>query len=173
MMEQADMGHGHSDAIFITGLNDIVITDGTAALSDKGYAAFMGSFDIITKGEEGIGTKRYIDGGAEPGLFFFAGEYGRFFCEYAFPVIRTQKIHALIGDIDINSVISIRAADICFEGQSQDLRALAQIPDIGFVTGKARAMDTGLLSGTDADGLAVFGIADGIRLGVFQCNEGD
>ena len=34
-------------------------------------------------------------------------------------------------------------------------------------------MDSGLLSGPDSDGLAVFHIAYGIGLGVFQRNEGD
>ena len=34
-------------------------------------------------------------------------------------------------------------------------------------------MDAGLLTGTDTDGHAVFYVADGIGLGVFQGDEGD
>ena len=50
---------------------------------------------------------------------------------------------------------------------------LAQIPGIGLVAGKARAMDTALLAGADADGLAILHIADGVRLRVFERDEGD
>ena len=35
----------------------------------------------------------------------------------------------------------------------------AEMPDVGFVTGKACAVDSGLLTCTDADSLTVNGIA--------------
>ena len=50
---------------------------------------------------------------------------------------------------------------------------LAQPPDVGLVAGKTGAMNTALLSGTDADGLTVLDIAHGIALGVFQGDQTD
>ena len=50
---------------------------------------------------------------------------------------------------------------------------LAQPPYIGFVASQTGAMDTALLTGTDADGLTVLHVADGVRLCVFQRDEGD
>ena len=46
-------------------------------------------------------------------------------------------------------------------------------PYIGLIASQARAVDAGLLTGTDTDGHAVFYVADGIGLGVFQGDEGD
>ena len=50
---------------------------------------------------------------------------------------------------------------------------LAQIPDVRFVAGKARAVNARLLARANADGLPARGVADGVGLGVFQRNQGD
>ena len=46
------------------------------------------------------------------------------------------------------------------------------MPGVGLAAGKARAVDTRLLPRTDADGLSVHRVAHGVRLGVFQRDEG-
>ena len=50
---------------------------------------------------------------------------------------------------------------------------LAQIPDIGLVASKTRAVDTALLARADADGLSVLRVADGVRLRVFESDQRD
>ena len=50
---------------------------------------------------------------------------------------------------------------------------LAQPPDVGFRTCQTGAVNAALLAGADADGLTVFHIANGVRLRVFEGNEGD
>ena len=45
------------------------------------------------------------------------------------------------------------------------------MPNIRFVAGKTGAVDSRLLTCADADGLAVFRIADGVRLCVFEGNQ--
>ena len=57
--------------------------------------------------------------------------------------------------------------------QVQDFRVLTEPSDIGLIAGQTGAVDARLLPGTDADGHAVFYVADGVGLGVFQGNEGD
>ena len=54
VMEQADVGHRHCDAVFVAGLDDVVVTDGAAALRDVGDAALMRALDVVAEREEGI-----------------------------------------------------------------------------------------------------------------------
>ena len=50
---------------------------------------------------------------------------------------------------------------------------LTQPPDVSFVACQACTVDAALLSGTNADGLTVLDVANGVGLGVFQGNQGD
>ena len=54
VMEQPDSGEAHHDAVFIAGLDDIVVTDGSARLCDVADAAAVSTLYIVTKGEECI-----------------------------------------------------------------------------------------------------------------------
>ncbi len=54
MMEKAKTRKAHYDAVLVAGLDNIVISDGAAGLSDELYAALMGSLNIVTKGEESV-----------------------------------------------------------------------------------------------------------------------
>ena len=58
-MEQSDAVADHCNAVLIAGFNDIVISDGTARLSDIAYTALVGAFDIVTEREECIRAERY------------------------------------------------------------------------------------------------------------------
>ena len=86
-MEQADVGHRHSHVVFVTGLDDIVVADGTASLGDVGDTAFVGALDVVAEGEEGVRAKGDASLGSQPGLFFLRGEYGWFFGEDPLPVV--------------------------------------------------------------------------------------
>ena len=59
-MEQADAGEGHYHVIFITGCDDILITDGTARLCDILNAALVRTLNVVAEGEEGVGTKGHV-----------------------------------------------------------------------------------------------------------------
>jgi len=54
VMEQADAGHRHCDAVFVAGLDDVVVADGAAALCDVGDAALMRALDVVAEREEGV-----------------------------------------------------------------------------------------------------------------------
>ena len=54
VMEQADVGHRHCDAVFVAGLDDVVVADGAAALRDVGDAALMRALDVVAEREEGV-----------------------------------------------------------------------------------------------------------------------
>lgn len=52
VMEQADSCERHNHTVFVTGVNDIVITNGTARLCHVFDTALVRSLDIVTKREE-------------------------------------------------------------------------------------------------------------------------
>ena len=55
-MEQTDTGHGHGDPILVAGIDDVLVTDAAAGLGHVFHAAAMGPFDVVPKGEEGVGA---------------------------------------------------------------------------------------------------------------------
>ena len=57
VMEETDVRHRHEYAVLVRCLNDIVIANRSAALGDVGNAALMCAFDVVTEGEESIGTE--------------------------------------------------------------------------------------------------------------------
>ncbi len=58
VVEQAQTGKRHGDAVFVTGLDDIVVADGAARLRNVGHTGLMGTFNVVTEREECVGTQR-------------------------------------------------------------------------------------------------------------------
>ena len=56
MMEQPDSCKYHSHAISVAGIDNRIVTNGTAGLNDIFYAASTRAVDVIKEGEEGIGA---------------------------------------------------------------------------------------------------------------------
>ena len=131
----------------------------------------MSTFNVITKREECVGAKSYAVQFFQPSFLFFAGKRFRFFSEEVFPNAICQNIFVVIGNVNIDGVVAVRTADICFERQCQNFRILTQPPNVCFVTSKTSAVYARLLTCTDTDCLTVFNIANGVRLGVFQSNQ--
>lgn len=77
MMEETDTGEAHHHAVSVAGIDDAVIPDRTAGLGNVGHAAAMSSFDVVTEGEEAIGSQGYARDTVEVGSFFlFAQRLG-------------------------------------------------------------------------------------------------
>ena len=53
-MEEADVGHCHSNTVFVAGRDDVVVADRAAALRDVGDAALMGTLHVVAEREERI-----------------------------------------------------------------------------------------------------------------------
>ena len=54
MVEKAEAGEAHGDAILISGCDNVVIPDGAAGLDDIGDAGAAGPLHVIPEGEEGV-----------------------------------------------------------------------------------------------------------------------
>ena len=173
MVEKSDVGKCHGNVVLVSSLDNIVIADGTAGLGDEGNTALFGTLYIVTEWEESIGAESYAGNGLEVFLLFLAGKRLRLLSEDTLPVICLQKVLPLLRNVNINGVVAVRAAYIILEWQSQHFRMLAQMPYISLVASQTGAVHTGLLTGTDADGLSVLGVAYGVGLSVFQGDEGN
>ena len=84
-----------------------------------------------------------------------------------------QHVHIIVGNVYVDGVVPVGPADILSKRQIQHFWVLPQIPDVRLVACQSGAVNTGLLSGADADGLSVLGIADRVGLGVFQGDQGN
>ena len=78
-----------------------------------------------------------------------------------------QDIHIFVAHVNINGVIPVSTADLIFELKTHNLRRLTQPPVICFLSCQTGTVDSGLLSGSDTDGLSVFYVADRVGLGIF------
>ena len=142
VMEEADVGHRHSDAVLVAGGDDIVVADRAAALRDVGDAALMGTLHVVAEREERVRAERDARDRAEVGAFLLACKGRGLFRKEPLPVRREQGVVVLVArDIDIDRVVAVGAAHIVTERECEHLRALAQLPDIRLVSRQTRAVD--------------------------------
>ena len=77
----------------------------------------------------------------------------------------------IVRDVHVDGVVAVCSADVLFKWQVEHLLMLTQIPDVCLIACQSGAVDSGLLTCADTDGLTVFDVADRVGLGVFQCNQ--
>ena len=58
-MEESNAGEAHDHIVCVTGGNDVVVADGAAGLCNIFHAGFIGTFNVVAEGEEGVAAKRY------------------------------------------------------------------------------------------------------------------
>ena len=51
-MEQPQAAEGHGDAVLVAGVDDLLVTDGTAGLHDGGHAGAAGTLDVVAEGKK-------------------------------------------------------------------------------------------------------------------------
>ena len=56
MVEQSDTGERHSHIVLVAGLNNVVVSDRTAGLSNILNAGTLCSLDIVAEREERVGA---------------------------------------------------------------------------------------------------------------------
>ena len=108
-MEQPQAAEGHGDAVLVTGINDLLVTDGTAGLHDGGHAGATGTLDVVAKGEEGVGAQAHAGDLAQVFLLFLGGQRGGLLGEGLGPDIVADDILRGIADVNINSVVGMWA----------------------------------------------------------------
>ena len=109
-----------------------------------------------------------------PCLLLFNGELRRNLVKVGGVEIPFQA--ALLGDLSsdkqVDSVALVGALGSLLPLELEDLGVLPRPPVVGLVTGKAGAVDTRLLAGTESDDLAVLCVADGVGLRILERDGG-
>ena len=172
-MEQANARESHGDVVLVAGFDDMVVAHRSAGLGHEGHTALVGTFDVVAEGEESVRAERDAPIEGNPFLFLFTGEHFGLFGEELLPLAVGQDVHVVVRDVNVDGVVAVGAADLFHPRQVHHLGVLAEPPDVGLVACETGAVDAALLTGADADGLAVLDVADGVALGVFECDEGD
>ena len=174
MVEQPDASECHGDAVLVAGHDDVVVADAAAGLCDELDAALVGPLDVVAEGEEGVGAEADAAHLLFPQLLLLAAEGLGALGEEELPLSVAQHVVVLVvREEDVDGVVAVGAAYAGLEGQAEHAGVLTEPPLVGFLSGEARAVDAALLSGTDADGLSVGGVADAVRLGILQGDECD
>ena len=168
MMEQTGAREDHEHTVLIASFDNVIVPDASTGLNHVVHTGLSRPFDVVAKGEEGIGADCKTGLRCNPGFLFFQSQGLGASLENALPDAVAKDIFILVGDVDIDGVVAIGAADPVNEVQAKHFRMLSQQPVVGFVACQSGAVDTALLTGTYADGLAVFHITDGVGLGIFQ-----
>ena len=125
MMEQTHAGKRHGNAVFVAGFDNVVVPDGAARLGNEFHAAAVRALDVIPKGEERIRAEGNAGHLVEPGALFLPGKRLRLHGEKLLPDTVSQHIHVIVGNINVNRVIAVRAADVFHKGKREHLRVLA------------------------------------------------
>ena len=173
MVEQTHAGEAHSNAVLVAAFDYVVITNGSAGFCDVGNAGSARTFDVVAEGEECVGSQSHAGDAVKVSLLFFLGQFFRTGGEVILPYIVAQNVFALIGDVNIDDIVTVGSAESGQEGESQYLGMTAEVPDVSLVAGQSGAVDSGLLTCAYTDRLTVNGEAYGIGLGVLEGDEGN
>ena len=73
MVEQTQAAKCHDNAVFVAGVNHLLVADGTSGLDNGGHTTAVGAFDVISKGKKGVAAQAYTCNLAKPFLFLSFG----------------------------------------------------------------------------------------------------
>ena len=171
MMEQANACECHCHAESVAGFNYIIITNGAAGLCHVGHTGAVRALDVVAKREERVAAQRNACLLIQPRALFFLRQRFGALGEEALPAAVRQHLVRLVGDEHVNCVVAVGTGDFLHERQCQHTRMLPQQPVIRLLPCQTRAVNAALLPRADANRLTVLGVADGIRLRVFEHNQ--
>ena len=96
VVEEAHVGEGHGDVVFVTSLNDIVVTDRATGLCNLSHATLVRTLDVVAEGEESIRAETYVRVLGNPLFLLRAEERLRLLREPLLPGSIAQHILILL-----------------------------------------------------------------------------
>ena len=166
VVEQTDARKCHHHVILVSALDHKVITNGSAGLSNILNAALMRSLDVVGEGEECVASAGHALHLVKPCSLFLAGKYCGLYLKGLLPNAVRKNVLVLISHVYVDRIIAVCAAKAVHELQAHYLGRLTKEPVVSLLSCKSGAVDPGLLTRADADGLAILYVAYGIGLGL-------
>ena len=131
----------------------------------------MGTLDVVAEGEECVRTQAHSRVTGYPFLLFLQSEHFRLLRKELLPYAVGKHVVVVFRNVNVNGIVTVGTTNSLHKRQGHHLRMLTEPPDVGLLTGKTGAVNAALLSGTNADGLAVLDIAYRVRLCILQGNQ--
>ena len=171
MVEQAQAAKCHGNAVFVAGVNHLLVADGTAGLDNGGHAAAVRALNVVAEGEKRVAAQANAGDLAQPFFLLSLGQRFGLTGKGFSPNIVADHVFRRIADVNINGVVAVGFGNIVAERQIQHLGHMAQLPVVGLLAGQTGAVDAALLARAHADDLAVLHVAHAVGLRVFQGNQ--
>ena len=126
MVEQTHAGEGHDDAVLVALLDDQIVTDGAAGLSDVLDTGSNTALNGVSEGEESVAAQCHSIPGIQPCPLFFCGQRLGTDGEVVLPDTLSADILFVAVDVAVDDLVTAGAAQIGAEGQVQRLGMSAQ-----------------------------------------------
>ena len=125
MVEKSYASECHGNAILVAGVDNMVIAHAASGLCYVFNSTLMSTLDIVAKGEESVAAKGNARVLGYPLLLLFASEHLGLLLEELLPCAFAQYVIMVVGDIHVDGVVAIGAADVVNKRQRHYLRMLA------------------------------------------------
>ena len=155
MMEQPHSCECHCDAEIVAALDDQVVPDRAARLSDVADAACCRSLNVVEEREESIGSAAYACQCVEVSSLLFSSESLRLLCEVLLPYAVSAAVLFILVDVCVDDIVPVRTSEVRSERQVQDLVVLAEEPCVSLAACEPCAVNSRLLACAYADSLSV------------------
>ena len=168
MVEKSHASKRHNHAVVVARLYNSVVAYRAAGFRNVRNAGFLCSVNVVAEREESVASYRNAGYGGEVCFLFFRCERFGTAGEDSLPSSVCENVVAVIGDVYVDSVVSVGATYAVKEWERENFRMLAEMPDVRFVSRKTCAVYSRLLTCADADCLSVYCVANGVGLRIFE-----
>ena len=122
----------------------------------------MSALNVVAEREERVAAERNAVAGGEERLCLFIGERSGLNLEIFLPDAFCADILFIFIDVTVNNIVSVGALDIVSERQVENFLVLTEEPGVRLCAGESCAVNSRLLTCSDADCLTVNSIANGV-----------
>lgn len=169
------------DGVGLVGsLDDLVVHNTPSGGGKVSDSTPGGPPDVVGEGEEGVTGERDLAGNAlEPALLLLGGERRRCLAlsEESLPLLALTSSGLCLPDLardeDVRTVGAVGTLDSLAPVEGEDARVVSKPPGVGLGSGETRAVDAGLLPGSESNRSSAVGEADRVGLGVLEREGGD
>lgn len=171
MVEETNPSEDHGHSILIASRGDLCVLHTSTGLDDGGNSNLGGMVDGITEREEGIGAHGNSGGGLHELVLLGLGQGLRDRSELSLPanLLLGSEITLDVANSGIDPILTL---DALLKLERKDLGVLTKVPGADLASRELDAVNTALLSSTNADHHTILGKADGVTLSVLDADRG-
>lgn len=140
MVEKSHTGKRHCNAVSVADTDNIVVAYRAAGFGNVRNAASAGTLNVVAEREKCVAAETYAGDGVKIRALFGFGEFVRAVLKIILPEPVVKNVLGKVRNVNVYRVVSVGTSESVQKGKFENLRVLAQMPVVGFVSGKARAV---------------------------------